>query len=170
MPPRHGQQPLRRTRPTVPDGITQRHVRAAARSTAPRTANMARPAGVSVLIEYPWGYAWGGNVNKQIAAALLAAVFATGCATGSDIVPMGHDTYSLSQSGPATGAGFSPLTQTADSAAKQYCASRHETMSLIKTTNKAEIQDPQGGLFAGGVSGSLEVDVLFQCSPATGAH
>jgi hypothetical protein len=106
------------------------------------------------------------EARKLIAVALLTVVVATGCAVLTDIQPVGHDTYAISRSGPATGVGFSPLTQAVDSRAKQYCASRHESMSVINTADHSQIM--AGGVFAGGVSGYLEVEVIFRCSPATG--
>jgi hypothetical protein len=106
------------------------------------------------------------EAHKLIAVALLTAVVATGCTVLADIQPLGHDTYRISRSGPATGVGYSPLTQDVDSRAKQYRASRHEHMSVINTTDDSQIT--AGGVFAGEVFGYLEVDVIFRCPPATG--
>jgi len=112
-------------------------------------------------------------MNKKMVMALLAGSVVAGCASGPDVLKVGRDTYMMTQSGyavskggPTSTSGYSNVTNTVELAATQYCAGRGETMSVVSTTGTAEIQDPQGGLFAGGVSGYVEVKLVFQCSPA----
>lgn len=117
-------------------------------------------------------------MNKQFAVALLAAVVLTGCALGPDITRIGRDTYMVSTSGyavtqgasPAARSGYSEVEDKADTQATEFCANLHETMHVVQTQGEAEIQDPQGGLFAGGVSGYVDVKVVFQCLPAKAQH
>ena len=116
-------------------------------------------------------------MNKQLAVALLVAVVVTGCTLGPDITRMGRDTYMVSTSGyavtqaagPTSQSGYSEVEGRADTQATEFCANLHQAMHIVQTQGEAEIQDPQGGLFAGGVSGYIDVKVVFQCVPVKGA-